>query len=118
MQPRKCDPAQWIASAVLTIGLLSVLLVSGCAAPQGRPTLMVFTSPNCVACMQDVLVVKKIATMGLVTLDVVVAEEQPATVEQYGVTTLPTYVVWYDGRELYRTNQAELARRYIVSLYK
>lgn len=118
MRPRKFDPAQWIASAILTIGLLSVLLVSGCAAPQGRPTLMVFTSPNCVACMQDVPVLKQIATMGLVTINVVNTDEEPKQAEVWELTTLPTYVLFYDGRELYRTNQAELARRYIVSLYQ
>jgi thioredoxin-like negative regulator of GroEL len=56
--------------------------------------------------------------MGLVTLDIINTDNNPAAVEQWSVTTLPTYVVFYEGRELHRSNQAEITRRYIVSLYK
>jgi len=68
--------------------------------------------------MQDYPVLQKITTMGLVTLDLINTDDNAAAVEQWNVTTLPTYIIFHEGRELYRGNQAELVRRYIEELYK
>lgn len=121
---RRPDPAQWIASASCVVVLLVVLLVSGCAAPQGRPTLtgrprlLAFVSDDCPPCLQDKPVVNQIMYSGLVTVERIDATERPMYAQSFRVTALPTYVLIYDGRELYRTNQAELARRYIEGLYQ
>lgn len=118
---RQPEPEQWAAAALLGLVCVGLSLV-GCAgepnAAGPRPTLLVFTSPACYGCVQDYPVVQKIADMGLATVNIITAEQSPDELEQWGVDGLPTYILVLDGRELYRTHQAELARRRILRLYR
>ena len=115
---RRSDPAQWIAAAIFAIVTSSLLVVGGCATPAGRPRLIVFTSPNCQPCLEDYPTVRLIRDSFPVEVKTYTVENYPDLFNQWGVKKLPTYVLIYDGRELYRTNQAELARRYIERLYQ
>lgn len=109
-----------IALALLVcccIGLCVGLALTGCSVNKGavseRPTVMVFTSPRCGACVSDYEVVERISNMGLVTVKIYVAEQSPEELAQWKVYLLPTYVLFADGREHYRTHQAEKMRRWI-----
>ena len=109
-KPQKpLDPVLLIAVAMLVLVIMACI---GCstpppagtpgAAPKSRAILYVVTSPYCSGCVQDYPMVEKIVGLGMVTVRVVIVEEQPQWAEDLEITRLPTYILVRDRKEIWR----------------
>ena len=81
--------------------LLACFFVTQAAFSAERFTLLEFTSQNCPACRQIEPLVRQLLEKGY-PIRQVDAYAEPQLAEQCGVKTLPTFVVWADGRVIDR----------------
>jgi thiol-disulfide isomerase/thioredoxin len=100
------------ASAVL----LLVVLIAGCEPspcstpspsrpPAKRPVLLVFTASWCGACQRQKSVLAEIKATGA-EVTVYDVDENPAMAQKYGVTSLPTYILYLTRPTPFHTHDA------------
>lgn len=99
--------------------MLAVAIVSGCNSGQSRnqcarPKLLVFGSVSCRDCVLDYPVVEQIAEMGMVTIEVVLFDNEPQMFLTHNVKAMPTYILFCGEREVYRTGQAGKMKSYLA----
>ena len=85
------------------------------AEAKGKPdgVLLDFSSPHCPPCQQMRPIVEKLQQQGY-PVRIVDCNQQPALAQQYGVSSIPTFVLVVSGREVMRqkglTSEAQLRR--------
>ncbi len=100
---------------VAVVGLLITVVLlglAGCGLPRSRPVrpgvpvgpqVMVFTASWCGPCQRDKTAVDELERHGytVVRYDI---DRHPTIARQYGVESVPTYIVRHKDREVCRTN--------------
>jgi len=103
----------FVLSVLLPLAALLVLLalIAGCVTPQERgqqgdcqrPTVLAFTASWCGPCERAKPALIQIQAAG-VDVQIIDIDEHPDLARKYGVTSVPTFIVYICGREPVRTN--------------
>lgn len=108
------------AVLLLLVALIAALaLVVGCEgpsepnppAPCKRPKVLAFTASWCGPCRHAKPALVRIEARG-VDVQIIDIDERPDLARQYGITSVPTFIVYVCGREPVRTNDVSV----VVSL--
>jgi thioredoxin 1 len=80
-------------------------------ASESKPHLVVFSAKWCGACQAAKPIVDEIEAGGykVVRFD---ADEHPDVLRRYGVRSLPTFIVYKDGKVVLRTNSVQAVKAY------
>jgi thiol-disulfide isomerase/thioredoxin len=76
-----------------------------------------FYSDHCGQCRRDANDVARLAAKGWKVTKINVPHE-PKKVAEYNVTSMPTYIVLCDGKEVFRTHSFVALRSYLVNKAK
>jgi thioredoxin 1 len=95
---------------ILAILLVLVALTAGCEASQeanqgrcSRPKVLAFTASWCVACQRAKPVLAQIQAAG-VDVEIIDIDAHPDLAKKYGVTEVPTFIVYVCGKAPVRAN--------------
>jgi thioredoxin 1 len=81
-------------------------------APRAHIRVLVFAASWCGPCQRQKPIVAAIRATG-VEVQVIDIDADPAMARQYGVTEVPTLILYFDGQQILRTNDANTIRRRI-----
>jgi thiol-disulfide isomerase/thioredoxin len=101
---------------LLLVALIAALaLVVGCEGPSEpspltpckRPKVLAFTASWCGPCRHAKPALVRIQAGG-VDVQIIDIDERPDLARQYGITSVPTFIVYVCGREPVRTNDVSV----------
>jgi thiol-disulfide isomerase/thioredoxin len=95
--------------SVLAALLVLLALIAGCEVPQQqqggcqRPKVLAFTASWCAPCQRAKPALVQIRAAG-VDVEITDIDEHPDLARKYGVTSVPTFIVYVCGKTPVRTN--------------
>lgn len=89
--------------------VLAAVLWAGCIQPidNERPKVLVFSATWCDLCQRDKAMLVQVEAMG-VEVQVIDIDACPDLAQKYGVTSVPTYFIYVNGRNTQRTNDVSV----------
>jgi len=93
------------------IAAMLLALVAGCEAPQQqqnqggcrRPKVLAFTASWCAPCQRAKPALIQVQAAG-VEVEIIDIDDHPDLAKKYGVTSVPTFIVYVCGKAPVRTN--------------
>jgi len=93
------------------IAAMLLALVAGCEAPQQqqnqggcrRPKVLAFTASWCAPCQRAKPALIQVQAAG-VEVEIIDIDDHPDLAKKYGVTSVPTFIVYVSGKAPVRTN--------------
>jgi thiol-disulfide isomerase/thioredoxin len=89
--------------------LLVFCALAGCSTPKTGYQVVGFTATWCPVCQFDK---PQLAALP-VPLTMIDVDRQPTTADQYSIQSLPTYLLYQNGREILRTHDLREVKRRI-----
>jgi len=102
--------ASWLVAAILCAAMFSIMLGCESELHSKQPCILAFSAAWCTACRADRDLVQRYQSAGW-DIRVIDVDEEPALTNQYGVHSIPAYVVPLRGGQFVRArNLAEAVK--------
>lgn len=92
--------------------LMAALLLTGCDKTPPKQEVLSFTATWCSPCKKNAPAIRSLIKQGFRIRSVDI-DDQPAIADNYGVESVPTYIVLNNGRQVFRTGDVGNLRTFL-----